>query len=175
MMTLIIGGSGSGKSEYAENRLLSYAKGQNSYYIATMQIYDEEGQKRRERHRKMREGKGFETIEQPRNIETVTDKIKENSVAILECVSNLVANEMFSEGEIQEEALVEQHIVSGIVQLQKTLHHLVIVSNNVFEDGAEYDETTMAYIRAIGNVNRQIAKMADEVVEVVVGLPIRIK
>ena len=50
MITLVTGGSGSGKSAYAES-LLSSCEGIR-YYIATMQIYDAEGEKKVERHRK---------------------------------------------------------------------------------------------------------------------------
>lgn len=44
MITLVTGGSGSGKSAYAES-LLSSCEGIR-YYIATMQIYDAEGEKK---------------------------------------------------------------------------------------------------------------------------------
>lgn len=43
-MTLILGGSGSGKSAYAEDYLLRAAGDKNKYYIATMQIRDAEMQ-----------------------------------------------------------------------------------------------------------------------------------
>ena len=42
MMILILGGSGSGKSAYAEDYLLRTAGDKKKYYIATMQIWDEE-------------------------------------------------------------------------------------------------------------------------------------
>lgn len=68
MMTLITGGSGSGKSAYAEDYLLSLAKEEKKYYIATMQIYDAEGERKVMRHRDLRRGKGFQTIEAPRDL-----------------------------------------------------------------------------------------------------------
>ena len=42
MITLVLGGSGSGKSAYAEHLLDGKT---NKYYIATMQVYDAEGEK----------------------------------------------------------------------------------------------------------------------------------
>ena len=175
-MTLIIGGSGSGKSAYAEDYMVSISEDRKKYYIATMQIYDEEGKRKVERHRMLRGGKGFSTIEQPVDIGKAAEKMEaEDRTALLECVSNLTANEMFS-GEVlgTEEAITEK-IVGGIAVLNRELTHLVIVSNNVFEDGNVYDKTTMAYIRAMGHINQKLAEMADEVVEVVVGIPIVIK
>lgn len=176
MMTLIIGGSGSGKSAYAEDYTISLSEDRKKYYIATMQIYDEEGKRKVERHRMLRGGKGFSTIEQPVDIGKAAEKMEaEDRTALLECVSNLTANEMFS-GEVPgTEEVITEKIVGGIAVLNRELTHLVIVSNNVFEDGNVYDKTTMAYIRAMGRINQKLAEMADEVVEVVVGIPIVIK
>lgn len=176
MMTLIIGGSGSGKSVYAEDYMVSISEDRKKYYIATMQIYDEEGKRKVERHRMLRGGKGFSTIEQPVDIGKAAEKMEaEDRTALLECVSNLTANEMFS-GEVPAtEEVITEKIVGGIAVLNRELTHLVIVSNNVFEDGNVYDKTTMAYIRAMGRINQKLAEMADEVVEVVVGIPIVIK
>ena len=175
-MTLIIGGSGSGKSAYAEDYMVSISEDRKKYYIATMQIYDEEGERKVERHRMLRGGKGFSTIEQPVDIGKAAEKMEaEDRTALLECVSNLTANEMFS-GEVPgTEEVITEKIVGGIAVLNRELTHLVIVSNNVFEDGNVYNKTTMAYIRAMGRINQKLAEMADEVVEVVVGIPIVIK
>ena len=46
MMVLIIGGSGSGKSAYAEEYIGRIAGKGNKYYLATMQVFDEEGKKK---------------------------------------------------------------------------------------------------------------------------------
>ena len=176
MMTLIIGGSGSGKSAYAEDYMVSISEDRKKYYIATMQIYDEEGKRKVERHRMLRGGKGFSTIEQPVDIGNAAEKLEDgDKTALLECISNLTANEMFL-GEIPgTEEVITEKIVGEIAVLNRELTHLVIVSNNVFEDGNVYDKTTMAYIRAMGRINQKLAEMADEVVEVVVGIPIVIK
>ena len=175
-MTLIIGGSGSGKSAYAEDYMVSISEDRKKYYIATMQIYDEEGKRKVERHRMLRGGKGFSTIEQPVDIGNAAGKLEDgDKTALLECISNLTANEMFLEEVPGTEEVITEKIVGGIAVLNRELTHLVIVSNNVFEDGNVYDKTTMAYIRAMGRINQKLAEMADEVVEVVVGIPIVIK
>ena len=176
MMTLIIGGSGSGKSAYAEDYTISLSEDRKKYYIATMQIYDEEGKRKVERHRMLRGGKGFSTIEQPIDIGKAAEKMEDGErTALLECISNLTANEMFLGEKPGTEEVITEKIVGGIAVLNRELTHLVIVSNNVFEDGNVYDKTTMAYIRAMGRINQKLAEMADEVVEVVVGIPIVIK
>ena len=63
-------------------------------YIATMQAFDEESRARIAKHRKARSGKGFETIEQGTHLETVC--LPGGCTALLECMSNLVANEVFA-------------------------------------------------------------------------------
>lgn len=176
MITLIIGGSGSGKSAYAEDYMISLSKEKKKFYIATMQVYDAEGEAKIERHRILRKGKGFFTIEQMVDIEKAVERMEvRKGTALLECISNLAANEMFA-GEVPEtEEVVVKKIVKGIEILSKELTHLVIVSNNVFEDGKVYDKITMAYIRAMGRINEMLAELADEVVEVVVGIPLVVK
>ncbi len=62
MMILVTGGSGSGKSAFAEDCVVSFGE-TDRIYIATMYPFDEESRKRVQRHRKMRQGKGFETVE----------------------------------------------------------------------------------------------------------------
>lgn len=179
MLVLITGGSGSGKSAYAEDYITKLSKNCRKYYVATMQVYDAEGQEKVCKHQKMREGKGFLTIEQPTDIQDAANKMEKaatiENIALLECMSNLVANEMFKEGQIRDWELVKENIIGGIEKLSKNVTDLVIVTNNVFEDGINYDETTTNYIRAMGCINQELAKMADKVIEVVVGIPIIVK
>ena len=96
MLTLILGGSGSGKSAYAEDYLLRAAGDKKKYYIATMQVWDEEMQVKVDRHHRLRQGKGFTTIEQPTELGAAAAKMEQPAAALLECISNLVANEMFA-------------------------------------------------------------------------------
>ncbi|MBP3505454.1 MAG: bifunctional adenosylcobinamide kinase/adenosylcobinamide-phosphate guanylyltransferase, partial [Lachnospiraceae bacterium] len=86
-----------------------------------------------------------------------------------------VANEMFREEQIRDCELVKKRIIDGIEELLKTVKDFIIVTNNVFEDGITYDETTMKYIKTMGCINQELAKMADKVIEVVVGIPIKVK
>ena len=209
MITLITGGSGSGKSAYAEKYIchVSNEKGyKEKYYIATMQVFDDdEGQRKIDRHRRLRAGKGFITIEQPRDIQNAVSKLQSESSlktgrsALLECMSNLVANEMFppvdasgiQAAEAEKEALdatekmkdyetaqishVSKKVLKEVSILSKNVAELVIVTNNVFEDGVCYDQSTMNYIKAMGIVNRGLAAMAESVVEVVAGIPVAVK
>ena len=130
MLILITGASGSGKSEYAEKICCGLAGSAKKYYIATMQVFDEEGKQRIERHKNMRSGKNFKTIEQPCNVENAIEKmdIKDPSkrTVLLECISNLLANEMFSDETIQDRHMIMDKIIDGIRQLKNEVRHLAV-------------------------------------------------
>ncbi len=180
MITLIIGGSGSGKSAYAEEYICKKAGDCRKYYLATMQVYDDEGRKKVEKHRQQRQGKGFYTIEMPRNVEKTVEVIKNDTnvnknMVLLECISNLTANEMFTDQGTSDCETVSDKIIEGIVRLNASVDELVIVTNNVFEEGDDYEEGTMEYLRALGRINERLASMADRVVEIVAGIPVEVK
>lgn len=170
MIVLVIGGSGSGKSEFAEHICMELPA-EEKRYIATMQAFDEESRARIAKHRKARSGKGFETIEQGTHLETVG--LPQHCTALLECMSNLVANEVFApEGRGADSGAV---LKAGLHHLACEAAHLVIVSNDIFSDGVTYDPGTEQYMRILGEVNQEAAAMADYVYEVVCGIPICIK
>lgn len=167
MVTVVIGGSGSGKSEYAEN-LTIQSGNKNKFYIATMEPFGVEAEKRIQRHRQLRKDKGFRTIECYRNLEKV--HLPKDSSVLLECMSNLVANEMFSDKCHKEE--VFETVKTGLECLIRQSQNLVIVTNNVFEDGFLYDNDTLEYMKTLGLVNQWICSLANQVIEVVHGIPI---
>lgn len=184
MMILITGGSASGKSAFAEDKLLSFGD-KKRYYLATMAVWDEECRERIRRHRIKRSGKGFSTIEKPVDLKDVS--LPGGSAALLECVSNLTANELFREelgenGQESEETRgagreqkAWERITGGIFNLKEQAEDLVVVTNEVFSDGISYDPGTEQYLRLLGKINCWLANMADEVYEVSCGLPICVK
>lgn len=172
MFVVIIGGSGSGKSEYAENtavKLHTTLETDNIIYIATMEPYGEEAQKKIERHRKMRAEKGFKTIECYSGLKNLD--IKAESVILLECMSNLTANEMFNKN--NKNTLYD--IMEGICKISANCSALIVVTNDVFSDDLNYDKEILNYIKCLGEINFKMSLMADIVTEVVCGIPINIK
>lgn len=174
MVYVIMGGSGSGKSAYAEELMCKIAAPGQRFYLATMQAFGEEGRKRVERHRRQRGGRGFQTIEKAADIGELLFPSQDASV-LLECMSNLTANEMFTGQGIRPEEDVVKKVCSDVEILAGKVRHLVIVANNVFEDGVRYEEETMAYLRALGEINRRIILLADAAVEVVYSIPLFLK
>ena len=100
---------------------------------------------------------------------------------LLECLSNLTANEMFcgrkKNDTTGKETFVIRHEVAQkisdeIIRLSEHAEYLVVVTNEVFSDGLPYEGETPEYIRELGRVNRFLAQKADGVVEVVYGIPV---
>ena len=125
-MTLVLGGAASGKSEYAESLVLKTTGPR--YYLATMQVWDEECAKRVEKHRAMRKEKQFETIESPISLDKI--RIPNRGIVLLEDLGNLTANELYDPkgaGVNTAEA-----ILYGVEILYKQCEHLIVVGNEVF-------------------------------------------
>ena len=165
------------KYEIISGLLAKYESGKYFVRYATELTELAGGQKlvRIDRHRRLRAGKGFITIEQPRDIQNAVSKLqsenclKNGRSALLECMSNLVANEMFppvdgsgiQAAEAEKEALdapenmkdyettqisrVSKKVLKEVSILSENVAELVIVTNNVFEDGVCYDESTMNF------------------------------
>ncbi len=161
MLTLVTGGAGSGKSAFAEN--LVTGQGSPRFYIATMEPYGPESRARIVRHRSLREGKGFITIEKSLSLADID--LPPEAHVLLEDLSNLLANEMFSPGGGGAAAAEE-----GVLSLCGRCKDLTVVTNEVFSGGADYEGETDRFLRHLALMNRLIAQRADLVVEVVCGL-----
>ncbi len=187
MMELVTGGSGSGKSAYAESvicgkhRLLcETTENAPLYYIADMVPYGRETEKKIEAHRKMRAGKGFATLEWyvdlPGKISAPDSPELKGSCVLLECVSNLTANEMYEPAGAQNTGGdTPESVIKGVRMLKERCAHLVVVTNDVFRESVPDSEEMTAYKDNLGMINRALAEMADRVTEVVSGVPVCIK
>lgn len=169
MIALVTGGSGSGKSAYAERltEALSQDSADRRFYIATMRVWDAESERRVARHRAQRAELRFETIECPVNVAQII--LPENAVVLLEDIPNLVANEIFEPDGNAE------RILPGLAMLAERCRHLVIVTNDIFSDGGAYEPSTRAYMQQLAQLNRSLAALADCGVEVVCTIPVSFK
>lgn len=202
MLHIVYGGSASGKSSYAESFAMSLQGEGRLLYIATMYPYkwntteiDPETMQRIERHRAMRADKGFDTVECYRHVEHIV--AKRQDVLLLECMSNLLANEMYLEPDSDDGGLAEtmsevektgvgmsetlspvsNKIVQALIDLSTRVQELVIVTNDVFSDGGSltYDESTREYVKNLAEINCALARVAETVTEVVCGIPVIVK
>ena len=166
MVNLVIGAAASGKSEYAEDIVMSLPG--EKIYIATMEPFGAEAEERIARHRVLRAGKGFTTVERPRDLIGLTPEADWN--VLIEDLPNLAANELFS-----PEGGGADAVLSGVERICKIVSSVTIVTGDIFSDGAEYDVGTREYMEMLADLHMRIAAKADNVVEVVCGIPCAVK
>jgi len=176
MVVLVVGVPDSGKSVLAENVALELSGENKRIYLATMEILDEAGYERVKKHRKLREGKVFFTIEAPvRTWEAVSGQpdLKDSTV-LIECISNLVGNVMHDENFMKTEGAQNlrgsavRAVVSDVEQICRVAKNVVIVTNS-FAQRDEFDEETKEYITCLDEVNARLRNLADTVYEFVEG------
>ena len=187
---LIFGGAASGKSEYAEGLAL---EGPNArIYLATMRR-SAAAEERIRKHVEQRRGRGFITMEDPELDIPAWDGVAAG-VILLEDLPNLLANRMFGPGgdiptedagagedvpprdagageDIHRREILRK-LKTDLLELSRHAEQLIIVSGDLFEDGAAYDDTTEGYLDSLGELHRWLADRADRVTEVVCGIPI---
>lgn len=185
MFHLITGGSGSGKSEYAESeveRLAHLTESKEKYYIATMFPYGEETLQKIRRHQQMRVGKGFVTLECYTDLDRLVasdpflGEPSKRPTVLLECMSNLLANECYMEsGAKARELDPVAEIEKGMETLLQCCEHVVVVTNEVFSDIPVESREMKIYLEYLGRINQWMAKRADQVTEVIYGIPLKKK
>ncbi|MBR6404065.1 MAG: bifunctional adenosylcobinamide kinase/adenosylcobinamide-phosphate guanylyltransferase [Eubacterium sp.] len=171
MVILVVGTPDSGKSEHAEQLISELAGNHSKLYIATMVPYGEEGATRIEKHRAMREGKDFETIECPNSIHMLKAKLSEydSPNLLLECMSNLVGNEMYlSSNRNLSDTHLADYIFGTVRDLCTCAENVVIVTNE-FEQEDTFDDETIRYVTLIHDVNIRLREFADRTHEIIDG------
>jgi adenosylcobinamide kinase/adenosylcobinamide-phosphate guanylyltransferase len=177
-LLLITGGSGSGKSAYAERTLLSRMPpegGGRAVYLATMENTGPEAAARVARHRAMRArhgeaaGRTFVTLEQP--VDLGGAAVLPGDFVLVEDLGNLLANELWSPAGAGR-AGAEARILSGVKALMERAALLAVVSVDIFAGGDGYAPEILDYIRTLGRLHRTLAALAEESAEVVCGIPL---
>ncbi len=168
-MILLTGGSACGKSSYGEELCMRLPFPR--YYIAAMRPFGDGSEEKIARHRQLRSGKGFETIERYTDLQGLV--LPERGTVLLECICNLTANEMFDEEGVWIDPY--ETVVAGVEALRRQSDTLVVITNEVGTDSRTYDSGTQAYMDVIGRINRTLAQQADVVCELVCGIPLEVK
>ncbi len=162
MFTFIIGGSASGKSEYAEQQVL-LLPGQR-VYLATLEPWDDECRRRIRKHQNARAQRGFMTLECYHALDRLT--VPDHSNVLLDGLGNLVAGELY-----RSDGRGTAAILAGVEHLLGQCEHLTIVADEVFSGGKDYEGDTLRYLREMGALHCDLARRANRVVEVVCGVP----
>lgn len=164
MLILLTGASGAGKSTYARRLAMSLCRDLTfiSTEIPDPGIKANPGQLR---------SAGFSFIERFMDVGGLDAR---GGAAILDCLCNLTANEMFDEnGGIREN--VVDTVTEGVLRLAGRFGFLIVITNEIASDGVSYEESVSAYRDALCAVNRELAMRADCVFELCVSIPVAVK
>ena len=157
------------------------------------------------KHQRRRADKGYTTIECPTNIASVRAQLLQtrasvsthrgtlprssatapctdfmdshghtphelsHAVFLLEDLTNLYANEVYGT------AGHPHAIVAPILQLATEAGAVILVANELYRDGIRYAEETDRFLRELSAQALQLADAAEEAVEVVYGISVRLK
>lgn len=171
----ITGGARSGKTGFAESyaEKLSKKNKRSLYYIATSTAKDKEMEERIKRHQidRQKSNRYWQTIEQAVNIGESSDKVDNQSIALVDCITLLLTNELY-QGDFNEELFkkneyqkqVKKRILDGLLKLSKKTSNLFIVSNEVLYDRLKLNnKIVLIYQKLLGEIHQELVRMSDEV------------
>jgi len=166
-ITLILGGTRSGKSRFAQK--LAEESGYKLVYIATAQALDDEMAERIDRHREDR-GPQWQTVEESTDIAAVIAMHSAPQVTLLiDCLTLWLSNLML--GKKDMEAAQEQ-----LVDILKKARGPVILVSNEVGSGIVPDSALGREFRdEAGRLNQRIAAAATDVALITAGLPLWLK
>ena len=181
---LILGGTRSGKSRYAEKTILSHILDssntlQKAYYIATAEELDDEMSARIKRHQLDRsknennytsKGQTFKwhVIEEPINIAETLKQFSSYDSVLIECltlwISNCIHHQCWHE---QKNAFIKT--------LKETKAHIVMVSNEVGQGIVPSSTLGREFIDESGWLHQELADICEQVSFVTAGLVRQLK
>ena len=165
-MTFIIGGARSGKSAHAEKLVTAGAAPWT--YIATAEAYDDEMRQRIALHRSRR-GEGWTTIDAPLDLVGAIAALPDGRPVLVDCLTLWLTNHMLAEHDLEAECLGLADVLS------RPRGPWFVVSNEVGQGIVPDNALARRFRDAAGRLNQQVATVADTVLLMVAGLPLKVK
>ena len=164
MKILYYGGQKSGKSKLAEAKALELTYDKKPYYIATYDnsYNDTEMAERLYTHQWQRKD-SFITVEEPFDLPLV---IGTKGTYLVDCLSMWILNTL----DIEIEEIKEQ-----IEYLNNRKCNIIFVLNDVNSGVIPIDKESRRFVDRSGIIGQKIASICNEVYEVKLGLPIKLK
>ncbi|HBI92794.1 MAG TPA: bifunctional adenosylcobinamide kinase/adenosylcobinamide-phosphate guanylyltransferase [Terrisporobacter glycolicus] len=180
---LVTGGARSGKSSFAES--LCIKQNNKTAYIATSVAFDDEMKNRVKKHQESRP-RSWKTYEIYKDIYSIVEELNKNhDTVIMDCVTLMVNNLMFTHGiEVDEatseelnelENYIREQITKLLEAVKKTNLYFVIVTNEIGMGIVPENKLSRIYGDFVGRANQLIASYSNEVYFVVSGIPMKVK
>lgn len=181
-LTLVLGGARSGKSTYAEQQAATH--GEQVLFVATAEAWDDEMRARITVHQAQRPAT-WHTLEAPRNTGAAIAATLETQGAapcdavVVDCLTLLASNALLALPENATEAAAVAALneeVDGLLHAYGVSDAAwYIVSNEVGLGIVPAYPLGRLYRDALGRANQRLAAVADEVLFMVAGLPMKVK
>ncbi|RWD28261.1 MAG: bifunctional adenosylcobinamide kinase/adenosylcobinamide-phosphate guanylyltransferase, partial [Mesorhizobium sp.] len=156
----------SGKSAHAET--LVTASPSPWAYIATAEAYDDEMRERIALHR-ARRGEGWATVDAPLDLAAAIEALPDHEPVLIDCLTLWLTNHMLAERDLDAEC---RRLVDV---LSRPRGPWFVVSNEVGLGIVPDNALARRFRDAAGRLNQQVAAVADTVLLMVAGLPLKVK
>jgi len=167
--TLILGGSRSGKSHYAEQ--CATLSGLPVTYIATAPHIadDDEWNQRIAQHRQRRPA-AWQTVEEPLQLTATLRELESRGhLLLVDCLSLWLSNLLYQQQNVQQ---AQQELCSVLTNYASPV---LLVSNEVGMGLVPEQAVSRAFRDAQGTLNQAVAAAVDEVLFIAAGLPLTLK
>lgn len=164
LITLITGGSRSGKSRFALEKIQPFPR---KVFLATATAFDPEMEKRIQKHRAERSS-DFLTLEEPLHLGCTLRKYAPVADALLVDCLTLWLNNLFHSLEEKE---ARREIEDFLAALDERPGRIFLVTNEISMGVIGADPATRRFVDEQGRLNQEAARRADEVVLMVAGIP----
>src|SRR5258705_7133417 len=169
-VTLVLGGARSGKSRYAQQLA---EQSRHVVFVATAKASDEEMRAKVERHREDRP-KQWATVEEPLDLPKVLAEHEiESEAIVVDCLTIFAANLLEAEGE--DSAAIGGRVEALCEALRTAQCTVVLVSNEVGSGVVPPYPVGCRFRDLLGEINQKVARVADDVVLMVAGVPLALK
>lgn len=168
MKQLILGGTRSGKSRFAET--LAAESGKSLVYIATAQALDEEMRARIAHHQSSRIDQWI-TVEEPLQLASALQQHSSESTCILvDCLTLWLTNILLA-----GENIFQREHAALLETMPQLAGNIIFVSNEVGMGIVAADPLSRRFVDEAGRLHQTLAILCDHVTLVTAGLPLSLK
>lgn len=165
-LTFLLGGARSGKSAHAERLIVDLPSPWT--YIATAQAFDDEMRERIAQHQSRR-GAGWQTIDAPFELVEALAAVEPGRPVLVDCLTLWLTNHMLAKHDLSAEC---DRLVRLLV---KPRGPWFVVSNEVGLGIVPDNALARRFRDEAGRLNQRVAAVADAVLFMTAGLPIKVK
>ena len=170
---MVLGGARSGKSSYAEK--LARESGLPVTYIATAQVFDDEF-KTRVQHHKDRRPASWTLVEEPHRLaQTLTRLAKPNHCLIVDCLTVWLAQWICDDCNPPRDSSWQLECEAFLKLIPMFSGNIILVSNEVGLGIVPLGEINRQFQDEQGRLNQAVAEIANSVVFIAAGLPLKLK